>query len=70
VEAISYTVTGMTCAGCARAMARALAAQGATAAAQIDVAAARVTVAGLDDARVQAAAQAAGFVFAGRAVPA
>jgi copper chaperone len=67
VETISYRVTGMTCGGCARAMMRALAAQGATAPAEIDLAQARVTVAGLDDRQVQAAAEAAGFVYVGRA---
>ncbi len=67
METISYRVTGMTCAGCARAMARALAAQGAPAPAEIDVAQGRVAVAGLDDRQVQAAAEAAGFVFVGRA---
>ncbi len=67
METISYRVTGMTCAGCARAMTRALTAQGARAPAEIDLAQGRVTVAGLDDRQVQAAAEAAGFVYAGRA---
>jgi copper chaperone CopZ len=49
----------MTCAGCARAMTRALAAQGATAPAEIDLAQGRVTVAGLDDRQVEAAVEAA-----------
>jgi copper chaperone CopZ len=56
----------MTCAGCARAMTRALAAQGATAPAEIDLAQGRVTVAGLDDRQVEAAVEAAGFVYSGR----
>ncbi|MCA3263666.1 MAG: heavy-metal-associated domain-containing protein [Telmatospirillum sp.] len=67
METISYRVTGMTCAGCARAMTRALTAQGASAPAEIDLAQGRVTVAGLDDRQVQAAAEAAGFVYVGRA---
>ncbi|MCZ8313139.1 MAG: heavy-metal-associated domain-containing protein [Rhodospirillales bacterium] len=66
METISYRVTGMTCGGCARAMTRALTAQGATAPAEIDLAQSRVTVAGLDDRQVQAAAEAAGFVYVGR----
>jgi hypothetical protein len=47
-------------------MTRALTAQGATAPAEIDLAQSRVTVAGLDDRQVQAAAEAAGFVYVGR----
>jgi copper chaperone CopZ len=57
----------MTCGGCVRAMTKALNAQGPARSVAIDLAAGRVTVAGLDEAQVRRAAEAAGFGFAGPA---
>lgn len=63
-----YRITGMTCEGCARAVANAIKARAPSATVSVDLAAGRVTVDGpLDAAAVAEAVKGAGFGFAGRA---
>ena len=61
-----YRVTGMTCGGCARAVATAIKAAAAGAEVSIDVSTGAVTVSGADEAAVKQAVDDAGFGFEGR----
>jgi copper chaperone len=64
----SYRIEGMTCDGCARAVAKAIAAVAPGAGIEVDRAASRVAVAGGPDAEaIRRAVERAGFVFAGPA---
>ncbi len=66
---VTYKVEGMTCGGCVSSVKKALEKLGATA--DVDLPSGRVKVAGaIDEARVKAAIEAAGFDFAGRVSPA
>ena len=68
MEEISSRVTGMTCGGCQRAVAKALAATAPGAKIAVDLGAGVVRVAdGPDESAVRAAIEAAGFGYEGRA---
>lgn len=64
----TYTVTGMTCGGCARSVENAIKALKPESEITIDVSTARVTVAnGPEDAAVKTAVEDAGFTYGGLA---
>ena len=65
--ATTYTVTGMTCGGCARSVEAAIKSVAATAKVEIDLAKAAVTVDGATEAQVKQAVDDAGFGFQGPA---
>ncbi|MBI3451757.1 MAG: heavy-metal-associated domain-containing protein [Rhodospirillales bacterium] len=65
----TYRVTGMTCDGCARAVANAIKTAAPAASVTVDLAAGRVRVDGnVDNTRIAQAVEEAGFGFAGPAV--
>jgi len=64
----SYKVKGMSCGGCANSVERSIVGMAPSAKVEVDLAAATVTVEGVDDdALVQQAVEDAGFTFAGPA---
>jgi len=63
--ATTYSVTGMTCGGCARSVEAAIKAVASGAKVQIDLAKAAVTVDGATEAEVKQAVDDAGFGFQG-----
>jgi copper chaperone len=64
----TYRVKGMTCQGCANAVAKAIKAEAPQASVRVDLDAGKVTVEGCDDdAKVRKAVDAAGFEFQGLA---
>ena len=65
--ATTYTVTGMTCGGCARSVEAAITAVAAEAKVTIDLTKAAVTVDGATEAQVKQAVDDAGFGFQGKA---
>lgn len=67
MEAVSYRVTGMTCAGCVRALTKAVLAGYPDASVAVDLPKGVLTVAGPDEAAVRSAVEDAGFGYAGRA---
>ncbi len=69
MEAVSYRVTGMTCAGCVRALTNAVLAGSPDASVSVDLPKGMLTVAGPDDVAVRRAVEDAGFGFVGRFKP-
>ena len=65
--ATTYTVTGMTCGGCARSVEAAIKSVAADAKVEIDLGKAAVSVDGVTEAQVKQAVDEAGFGFGGRA---
>ena len=64
--ATTYTVTGMTCGGCARSVTSAIQAAAPAAKVEIDLAKQAVTVEGASEAEVKQAVDGAGFGYEGR----
>ena len=67
MTATTHRVSGMTCDGCARAVANTIREEAPGAEVAVDLAAGTVRVAGADDAAVRMAVDAAGFTYDGAA---